>query len=159
MYGRPYVASWENQAITAAVDLFEFLPAGNIPVRLHHLLLTQGSDVGDVEEEMLRIKVIRGYTTGGSGGAVLANTTDNIYLLENDDPAACVVEGYNDTLATGGTAHTLFSAFWNIRLPFDFAWLPKFEPTVQGTRIVVRLMVAPNDSLNISATAYYSEGS
>ncbi len=66
--GRVYSVNFENVAVTALQDLFEISPADDKPVRILGLFLSQSTELGDAAEEMLRIQVIRGHNTGGSGG-------------------------------------------------------------------------------------------
>lgn len=67
--GRVYSVNFENVAVTAAQDFFEISPADDKPVKLLGLFLSQSTELGDAAEEMLRVQVIRGHGTGGSGGS------------------------------------------------------------------------------------------
>lgn len=67
--GRMYAVTFENVAVTVAQDLFEISPADDKPVLIHAVYVSQSSDMGDVQEELLRVTIKRGHTTSGSGGS------------------------------------------------------------------------------------------
>jgi hypothetical protein len=153
--GRIYTVQFENVAVTAAQDFFEIAPASNTPVALHALLLTQSSDVGDAEEEMLRVSIVRGHSTGGSGGS--AGTENPLSPL--DTAAAFVAEINNTTIASAGTPLTLLSYSFNIRAGLELWFPPELRPicTAAQTNIVVRLHSTPADSLSMSGTVFVEE--
>lgn len=151
---RMYSISFDGIAVTAAVDLFEILPASQKPVSLHGLFLSQSSDVGDTEEEILRINVVRGNTTSGSGGASVTPRP----MDSNSTAAGATCERTNTTAASAGTAVTLHSEAFNIRTGYGLWWTPETRPRAQNaTLIVVRLAAAPSDSLTMSGTLYFEE--
>ena len=153
--GRVYAISFEGTAVTVAVDFFEVTPADDKPVRLLGLLLSQSSDVGDAAEEILRIKVIRGHTTSGSGGAAATPAPIN----PADAAAGAAAETLNTTIASVGTTVDLLADAFNIRSGYQFWWTPETAPIVSqaNTTAVVRLMAAPADSLTMSGTLYVEE--
>src|SRR5262245_54489209 len=66
-----YTVVFENVTVSASQDLFELTPADDKPVRLRGLVLSNVggiADAGDAQEELLRLLVRRGHSTGGSGG-------------------------------------------------------------------------------------------
>lgn len=152
---RTYAITFENVAVTAAQDFFEVLPATQKPVYLKSLHLAQVSDVGDAAEEILRVKVIRGHATSGSGGSA---ATPRAYD-SNDTAAGATCEINNTTIASAGTAVDLFAGGWNVRVPFDLYWPPGERPRAQNANlIVVRLMAAPADSLTCAGALIFEEG-
>lgn len=152
-----YTVSFENVAVTAAQDFFEIDPAAEIPCYIHAVHLSQSSDVGDAEEEILRIRVIRvpATATSGSGGSA----GDERRLDLNDAAASFVSEVNNTTVATTtGTLETVHTAYPNIRTGWDQVWSPETRPRVQnGELLVVRLDAAPADSLTMGGTIYVEE--
>ena len=153
--GRVYATVFENVAVTVAQDFFAIEPGTDNVCRILSFHLSQLLDTGDTEEEMLRIKVIRGHTTDGSGGG-----TDNETPIETGGAAATYVGGINnDTIATVGTPVDLFAGMFNIRVGIDHVFTPEQCPTVNAGdgSIVVRLMAAPGDSLTMSGTIYVEE--
>ena len=111
--------------------------------------------MGDAAEELLRIKVIRGHSTGGSGGS----TPTPAPLNPSDAAAGFVSDVNNTTIATGGTAVDLFAYQFNIRSGLEFFWTPETMPMASqaNTTILVRLMAAPADALTMAGTLYVEE--
>lgn len=153
--GRIYTVEFENVAVTAAQDLFEIAPADDKPVALHAVYLSQFSDVQDANEEILRIKVIRGHATSGSGGS--APTPAPLHPI--DTAAGFSAEVNNTTIASAGTPIDIHSDSFNIRVGLGLILTPEMRwvcTQVQGL-IVVRLMAAPGDELSMSGTLYVEE--
>jgi hypothetical protein len=150
-----YVTSFENVAVTASQDFFEITPGDDKIVFIHALFLSQSSDVGDAEEEMLRIKLIRGHATSGSGGG----TANEVALDPNDGAAGYTGEINNTTIASAGTPVDIHADAFNIRTGYQMIWTPEMRPVVTQTQttLVVRLMAAPTDSLTMSGCIYIEE--
>jgi hypothetical protein len=153
--GRLYTVEFEGVSVSAQVDFFEVSPADDKPVAIHGLELYQSSDVGDAAEEILRVRIIRGHTTGGSGGAAPTPAA----LNPNDAAAGFAAETNNTTIASVGTTVNLWSGAFNIRTGLEKWWTPETRPMAgQGnTTVVVRLMAAPADALTMSGTLYVEE--
>lgn len=154
--GRVYTAQFEGTAVTAAVDLFELIPATNKPISVHGLFIAQASDLGDAAEEILRYQVIRGHATSGSGGS---SGVAPVPVDEFDAAAGFSYETCNTTQASTGTAVVLHSGAFNIRVG-EALWLPpedRWKCSAGANRLVVRLMAAPTDSLTMSGTIYAEE--
>lgn len=152
---RCYTVEAEAVAVTAAVDIVELTPGDDKPVQIYGLFLGQSSDFGDAAEEILRYRVIRGHTTGGSLGAAPTPRP-----LDRSGPAAgFTAETNNTTVATLGTTHNLHSDCFNIRVG-EKLWIPEnseWDASQGDTTILVRLMAAPVDSLTMSQTTYVRE--
>ncbi len=153
--GRHYAVTFENVAVTGAVDFFELQPADDRPVVIHALHLSQSTDVGDAAEEMMRVQILRGHTTSGSGGSAATPAP----LNPIDTAAAFTAETNNTTIASAGTAVSLYSEAFNIRAGLAQVWPPELRPMASqaNTTIVVRLMAAPADSISFSGTLYVEE--
>lgn len=154
--GRIYAVTFEGVAVTAAQDFFEIGPADDKPVALIGLMLSQSSDTGDTAEEILRIKIIRGHATSGSGGS---SSTPRPVNGTADTAAGCTCEINNTTIASAGTGVDLFAHAFNIRAGLEHYFPPECRPSANqgdGT-IVVRLMAAPADSLTMSGTLFFEE--
>lgn len=147
--GRQYAVTWDAAtAVTAAIDIFEILPADDKPVILDELTIWQTSDFKDAEEEILQIQVIIGYTTSGSGGA--SATVGR--LSAGDGAASFTAECRNTTVATTGTAYIVHADGWNVRAPYIWTPIPTWAPMgTQAVPLYVRLPVAPADSLTMNA--------
>jgi hypothetical protein len=155
MAARIYTVSYTAVAVTAAVDVFEIRPADDKPIEIIGLFMGQSSDVGDAADEMLAYRVIRGFTTSGSGGATPTPTP----VDRSGAAAGFSAETNNTTVATTGTTADLHADTFNIRAG-EKLWLPEgcwWEASQADTSIVVRLAAAPADSLTMSGTVYVRE--
>ena len=151
MTGRVYVAEFENVSVSALQDFFEIPPGVNEPILLHAVYLSQVTDVGDANEEMLRVKIIRGNTTSGSGG-----TTQVAQPLNQNDPTGPTIDLNNTTEASVGTEEDLHSETFNIRTGWQYIPTPEMRPRVQNAELlVVRLLVAPGTAILMSGTIYF----
>ena len=139
--------------ITAAqtdVDLVEISPADDEPVRLIGYILGQTSEIGDAQEEGIRVSVIRlpATVTSGSGG----NATPQSQVLDSADVAADFAsETMNTTVATtSGTAVTVDDCAWNLRgSPLERWWMDeRLRPIVkQGEALVIRWQTTVADDV------------
>ena len=153
---RVYAVTFEAVAVSAAQDFFEIAPADDKPVCLHACYLSQSSDVGDAAEELLRVKIIRGHATTGSGGSAATG----VPLGPSDTAAGFAAEVNNTTIASAGTGVDVHAEQFNIRT--GWAWVPTPEARpycsqAAGVLIVVRLMAAPADALTMSGTLIVEE--
>lgn len=154
--GRMYSVTFENVAVTAAQDFFEIAPADDKPVLLHSVNIAQFSDVGDAAEEILRIQVVRGHATTGSGGSAFTP----LPIGPNDTAAGAACEINNTTIASAGTGVILVADAFNIRT--GWLYVPPPEDRIlcsqaAGVLLVVRLGAAPADSLTMSGTCVFEE--
>lgn len=153
--GRVYSVNFENVAVTVAQDLFEITPADDKPVKLLGLFLSQYTELGDVAEEMLRIQVIRGHSSSGSGGSAQTPVP-----IDSGSPAASfAAEVNNTTIASSGTAAVIHSDTFNVRAGLQLFWTPETAPraTQNDGTIVVRLLSTPTDSITMGGTLYVEE--
>jgi hypothetical protein len=152
---RLYALTFQNVAVTAAVDFFEVQPADDKPVRLHGVCIGQSTEAGDAQDEMLRWAVLRGFTTSGSAGG----TASVKPLAPGDAAASFTGEVVNTTLATTGTPDVLHADCFNVRAGLQFWWTPECRPvcTQAQTLIVVRLVAAPADSITFDGTLLVEE--
>lgn len=158
MHGRSYSVIFENVTVATASgdqDLFALTPADDKPISLLGIYLAQISDVGDAAEEMLRIEIVRGHATVGSGGSA----PTPIPMDPNDAAAACTARVNDTTLTSAGTAVVLHADAFNIRAGWVYIPTPDFAPscTQAQTTIVVRLMAGPADDVVMSGTLYFLE--
>ena len=155
--GRMYTVVFSAVSLSAAQDLFEISPADDKPCKIKGISLAQTgvADVGDAQEEMLKLDVIRGHTTSGSGGGSYTPGP----LNPSDTAAGFAAEINNTTIAASGTTKTLHSSAWNVRGTYDFWWPDETEPTATqaNTTMVVRMATAPADAITVSGTLYVIE--
>jgi len=157
IYSVPYQGT-----ITAAgtdTDLLEVLPADDKPVKLRGLLLSQSSEVGDTQEEGLRISIIRlpATVTSGSGGS----SVTPVPMDSADVAAGAACEANNTTVGTtNGTAVIMVELAWNERnSPYEM-WFPDpaFAPKVkQGEGLVVRMQTTLADDMSGCFTFWIEE--
>src|SRR5690348_7903210 len=103
MPGRMYTAVFKDIAVTAAQDLFEVAGPSDAVTIIHRVLLTQSSETGDAQEEMLRLTTNRGVgaVTSGSGGGTVTPQP----VSDGDAAYGGTVERNNTTImATGSGA-------------------------------------------------------
>jgi len=148
--GRPYVVTWDAAtSVSTIIDIFEILPADDKPVFLDELTIRQTSDFGDLQDEVVAIQIIVGYTTSGSGGA--AGVIGR--LNPGDAAAGFTAECRNTTVAVTGTPYIVHDDGWNVRNPY--IWTPPSPAFIpygtQALPLYVRLPVAPVDALTMFA--------
>lgn len=155
---RFYTVEFEAQTIANAsgdVDLFEVAPADDRPVELVSISLGQTSELGDAQEEQVRIRVIRGHATTGNGTSTTPRPGSP---ADSAASAACEVLG--TTIASTGTAVNLLSDTWNLRAGFQWGPVPQgmglWCSQTEGL-IVVRLMAAVADDITASGTLGFIE--
>lgn len=151
---REYTVEFESVATTAGADLFELLAATDKPIEVFGLFLSQSTEVGDAQDEMLRYRIIRGHTTSGSGGTSATPRP----LDGNDAAAGLTAEINNTTIASAGTAVNLHSGNFNVRVG-EQLWLPEGAGwwTRGSSLLVCRLLAAPADSVSLTGTLYIRE--
>lgn len=159
--GRIYTVSFSGTIANAAgdTDWLELLPADDKPVKLRGFMLSQISEVRDVEEEGLNFSIIRlpATVTSGSGGSAATP----IPMDSADVAAGFAAEVNNSTVATtSGSAVTLAEFGWiNRNSPLDL-WFPdeRFAPKVkQGEALVIRMQTTIADDATGQLTAWIEE--
>jgi len=150
-----YVAEFENVSVSALQDFFELTPAANKPFKLHACYLSQVTDVGDTNEEMLRVTIVRGNTTAGSGGSTQVPTP----LDSNDAACGDTTLAMNNTVeASAGTEVDCHSETFNIRTGWVYMPTPEMRIRVQNSELLcVRLLVAPGSAILMSGTIVFEE--
>lgn len=156
-YGRIYSVTFENVAATLAQDLFDIAPATNKICVLHGCWVTQNNRKADAQEEFLRLKIIRGLATVGSGGGTFTPVPK-----QAADAAAGFTARINDTTVAvvgGGTTDVLWAETFNDRA--GWVWLPTPENrlicTAAQTRIVITMPSTPSASMSISGILLVEE--
>lgn len=152
-----YTVSFSEQTIAAAsgdYDLFELDAAADKPIELVAMVLGNKSEVGDAQDEMLSINVVRGNTTSGNGTATTPRPLDPL------DPAATfAAETVGSTPASAGTAVTVLADTFNVRAGLQWIMPEIMRPkTIDGGGLLcVRLTSAAADDLTLSGTAWVRE--
>lgn len=150
-----YTVSFDAVAITALQDLFYLAPADDRPLSVLGWELAQFSDVGDAQEEILRLALIRGHATVGSGG----NTFTPAPVHSRGVAAGATARINDTTIASAGTAVNLWRGGFNVRAPQPYILPPEYRfriDQVDGS-IVLRLLANPADSITVSGTLWFEE--
>lgn len=152
--GRIYTGSFDGVSVSAAQDLFELVAPSDAIVVIHSLEVSQSSDAGDAEEEILRISLKSGQTTSGSGGT----TPTAIPLNFGDAAFGGSLEANNTTKASTGTIVTHYAWGWNVRVDFTKIWTPETRPILSPSRrCTIELVAAPADAITASGTITFEE--
>lgn len=152
-----------SASISTTADFFALSPAADKPIRIHKLLLSQKTDVGDAQEEELRfsIRYFKGATiTAGTGGAAQTPNPVN----ENDAAAGFTARVGDTTIATTtGTNQLNEDWSWNSRSgPYERVWVntdvderPRAATT--ANKMYVRLEAAPAAARQFECTLWVVE--
>jgi hypothetical protein len=150
-----YAVRFTAVEVELAVDLFEIVPADDIPLEVFGFFIGQSSDAGDAQAELVPYNVVRGHTTSGEGGAAAT-----IRALNARSPAASfTAETNNTTAAKAGTEEVLHSDAFNVQVG-EKLWLPEggcWRVDQGQSRLVVRLAGKPTDKLTMSGTLLVRE--
>jgi hypothetical protein len=152
-----YTIVFNDVAVTAIQDLFEALAPADAAMILHKLEISQRTEVGDAQAEMLDISVRRvtGAPTSGSGG-----TAPTPAPGPGDSAAGITAEVNNTTQLTGGTNTILAKKEFHVASGLEWLLTPEeralytFSPS---TRLLVELETAPADSITMSGTMLVEE--
>lgn len=158
--GRAYTVTFAATAVTAVQDLWYIKPAADKGVYIEYCEVNNvggTADAGDAQEELLRVEIIRlpATVTVGSGGTAPTPTP-----LAVNDTAASFTARVNDTTVatTSGTAKTVIASGFNVRTGWLWAPVPEHRiPVANAEALVVRLNLAPADSINLSGTLIVRE--
>lgn len=148
---RCYTVTLTPTAIAVATtDLIAIAAADDIPIKIRSIRFWQTSDVGDAQDEVITLQVVRGNTTSGSGGATFTPVPKN----PKDTAAAFTARVGDTTAASAGTTTIPYQTGVNVRAPFEMIFPEDQMPgTDQGTGfLVLRLGAAPADSLTLACS-------
>ena len=144
---RYWISSATAAAVTAAFDALETTLATGVG-KIERVHLWQLTDLGDAQEEVLRVEFVRGNTTSGSGGQTTVLVPTNSF----DSAATMAGEVMNTTVASAGTPVSLAPQGWNIRIPLDYPIPPPQEIAIRTTSRIVLRVSAPADSITANAS-------
>ena len=144
---------FEAVAVTAAQDLIAVAAGSTKSLKLHSVVIGQSSDAGDAQDELLRIRIVTGHTTVGSGGSSFTPSP-----LDNTSTSSFTSRINDTTAASSGTAVTKHADCFNVRA--GWAYRPTPEERIEipgGARMEINLPAAPADSITMSGTAIFEE--
>jgi hypothetical protein len=141
-------------AATTTQDFFEYVCAASRPITILGWTIGQSTEAGDAADEQLRIELITGHSTSGSGG-----TTPTPFALDGSATAALgTTEMNNTTIASAGSPVVRHADAFNVR--GGHLWIPPPELRVvvaASARVVLRLNSTPADSITFSGTLWFDE--
>jgi hypothetical protein len=148
--------------VTAAggnADLWEVLPDNSLPCKIRGIRLGQTSEIGDAQEEGLRISILRMSATVTSSNGT---TGVPVGVDKHSQSPAFTSKTNGTTIATtSGASETIEELSWNIRnSPFEI-WYPDpaFAPrAIEGEGLFVRLQTTPADDFTFAGTLWVEEG-
>ena len=155
--GRMYSITFDDVAVTVVQDLWEVLVPSDAVMILHKLEISQRTEVGDAEAEMLDISIRRvtGAPTSGSSGGTATPAPG-----PGDSAAGITAEINNTTQLTGGTNTVLCKKEFHVAAGLEWILTPEerslytFSP---DTRLLVELETAPADSITMSGSMLVEE--
>lgn len=149
---RTYTVEFDNVTATAAgtdQDLFSIDPATDKPTALKSIVIKNSSEIAEAQEEWLRVRVIRGHTTVGSGGSAATARPDS--SIDTAYGGSCRVN--DTTIASTGTPVNLWSDAFNVRAGYEMFWAPEDWKWFFGAEfLVVRLMSTVTDDVQLSGS-------
>lgn len=155
--GQIYDVIFQDIAVSALQDFFEILAPADATVYVHAWEIYQTSDVGDAEEEILRIETVRGLgSTSGSGGASVTPQAKE----EGFAAPGSTVERNNTTRMTagGGSLEILETFGFNNRIPLEKIYTPELRPVISGADFwSLSLPAAPSDAFTMSGKVTFEE--
>lgn len=152
--GRLYVVTFTAVAATAPQDLVELNAPSDSPVIIHGWEVGQSTEAGDAADEQVRLELIRGHATSGSGGSAFTA----LPRLTGDTAFGGTCEINNTTIASTGTAEVIHATAFNVRAGHIWIPTPEIRPHgVASSRYVLRMNSTPADSISFSGTLWFEE--
>jgi hypothetical protein len=158
MYRVPYTGTITNAG--GDTDLIALTPADDKPIRLVGWILGQSSEVGDAQEENIRL-TLRFMTatvtvTGGTSVTPVANRPGTADIVA----AGFTATANSTTVATtSGTSTIMEELGWNIRSSPWERWIPEeVRPeAIQGEYILLRMESTLVDDITGEFTFFVEE--
>jgi len=149
----PITLSIVDLAFSTANDLAQITITDDRPLIITGLVIAQSSDLGDNAEEVLRWNLLKGVTTGATGGTSLTVTK---MQANGPTPGASGTSNWT-TPSTGGTV--VDRGGFNIRVG-EQKWYPPDMRPIFGqaeSPISFRLVAAPTDAVTMTVIVYALE--
>lgn len=150
--GIKFVATFDAVATTVLTDVFEITAPSDQAVIIHEILLSQSSDFGDAQAEILKLQAIHGFTTTGSGGSTLTPAASQSAATANS-----VVKANNTTGAVTGTTKVVLQDSFNVMIPYIKLWTPETRIELKASKRLVFRLPAPVDSLTLNGSLTFEE--
>jgi hypothetical protein len=156
---RCYTVSFAASAQTAAIDFFELITGTGGAIALLGLEIGQSTELGDAQEEKVRLKITRAtgsYTSGSGGNTGVARPP----VRAGEAAATFTAETLNTTqIAVGSGTLTVMSQYpFEVRAGYERFWTPETAFTAgPSSALAIGLAAAPADSVTWEGTAYVAE--
>ena len=157
MYGIPYIIRLPSTAVTVQVDFLELLaPAVGVLV-VHEVHITQSTEEGDTEAEVLGVDWTLGESsvTSGSGGASATPIS-----LPKGHTAGMTAEVFNTTQMVVGTGTLTILGEDGFHVAAGYHYVPTPEARFQiapSDRLALGLTKTPADSITFQGYAIVEE--
>jgi hypothetical protein len=155
---RIYTVPIDNGSITNAngdYELFELDPATDKPIEICGWDLGQLTELQEAQEEQLRVAIISGNTTDGTGGSSVTPVPTN----PSDAAAGFTADILRTAIATVGTATTKWAFSFPVRSGHQWGPVPEgygFGHVGTGL-LVMRLVAAVADDLTFQGSIMVRE--
>lgn len=151
MVGRAYTASFAEIAVTAIQDALEVVAPSDGVVEILSARMSQSSDEGDAQAEMLPVTISRAATSGSGGASV----TPRPHVVGH--PAFGGTAERNNT-TQAGTPTVIIADCFNVQAGWLYVPVPEERIWLPPSGIaVMTLNVAPADSLTMSGSITFAE--
>lgn len=154
--GPVYTCPFSATALTTnPYDLWCVTSPSNSRVAIREIRLSQYSDAGDAQAELLSLSILTGSTSISSGGTVISPV--NVKRFSGNVSAGSSVTGPSTTLASSTSATLVMADCWNVQAPYLYmpAWADRIVLGL-SQRAVIRI-TAPNDALTVNGTLVLQE--
>ena len=143
-----YTVPFAAAGATTSIDLCEITATASQPLMIRGFVLGQKTEVGDAQEENVRVTIKSGATVSGSGGSA----TTPVNKSGGGTAAGFAAEQFNTTKANTGTIIDHGPWVWNLRSNPLIVMFPEGEEIflIAARRATFELVDTPVD-----ATDYY----
>lgn len=158
MYRVP--ATFTIQNANGDVDLLSLVPASDKPIRLAGWIISQVSEVGDAQEESLRITVRHMTATVTITGGTSVTPVANRPGTNQEVAAGFTAKVYHATVATTtGTSTIMEETAWNERGLWERFIPEEMRPMAVGTGeyLLVRCETSVGDDVTMHVTFFVEE--
>jgi hypothetical protein len=152
---RVYGVSFAAVAATAPQDLVELTAHSTARIAILGWEIGQSTEAGDAADEQVRLELISGHATSGSGGSAFTP-----FVVDSDVGVAALTaaEINNTTIASTGTPVNRHATAFNVRAGHIWLPVPEIRHVIAKSGIVVlRMNSTPADSISFSGTLYFGE--
>lgn len=159
--GRKYAVPFQGTLTNAGGDndLLILLPADDKPIRLLGLVWGNFSEIGDAQEEVVRMSLYHMTATVTDGNGTSVTPTP---CRADDTAAGFTAEYLGTTVATTNGTSTIKAEWaWNERMSPCELWWPDPDlafTAIQGQALVWRCQTTVADDISFAGTAYVEEG-